>query len=120
MKHNELIEQGMNRHRHNPIAFEGQPLPSMMYPEKNLYGVYDYHFPYTDQSFQPMYINPKQLNWIMKRKARRDVLDSLMVANRRNYLHESRHIHAMKRLRAPSGRFLTKRETEEFIKKNGS
>lgn len=71
-----------------------------------------------------MFINPKQIYWIRKRKLRREMLDSIMVTQNNNYLHESRHRHAMKRLRAPSGRFLTKEEAAQARKKgdysNGS
>lgn len=62
------------------------------------------------ENARPMFINQKQIYWIKKRKIRREMLDSMMVAQKSNYLHESRHRHAMKRLRAPSGRFLTKEE----------
>ena len=58
-------------------------------------------------------INPKQMYWISKRRARRDFLDSLMISQKNNYMHESRHRHAMKRMRAPSGRFLTKEEMNQ-------
>ncbi|KAM0675436.1 Transcriptional activator [Gurleya vavrai] len=64
-------------------------------------------------SEQPLYVNLKQYDCIRKRKIRRDFLDTLMAeANQAGYLHESRHKHAMNRQRAPSGRFLTKEETE--------
>jgi CCAAT-binding transcription factor (CBF-B/NF-YA) subunit B len=69
---------------------------------------------YADEyNFNGMPINPRQIYWIKKRRVRREILDSLMIAQKSNYLHESRHRHAMKRMRAPSGRFLTKEETEE-------
>lgn len=64
-----------------------------------------------DDNPRMMMINPKQIYWIRKRRLRREMLDSIMVTPKTNYLHESRHRHAMKRLRAPSGRFLTKEET---------
>lgn len=64
-------------------------------------------------------VNPKQIYWIRKRRIRREMLDSIMVIQNANYLHESRHRHAMKRLRAPSGRFLTKEETAEIRKREG-
>ncbi|KAI5169136.1 hypothetical protein PAEPH01_0468 [Pancytospora epiphaga] len=73
-----------------------------------------------------MMINPKQIYWIRKRRLRREMLDSIMVTPKTNYLHESRHKHAMKRLRAPSGRFLTKEETAkarmemQFSRQSGS
>lgn len=71
-----------------------------------------------EPSVQEIYVNIKQYDAIRKRKARRDHLDSLMEIQRSSYLHESRHRHAMKRLRAPSGRFLTKEEMAE-LKQNG-
>lgn len=66
----------------------------------------------------PVYVNIKQFHSIRKRKARRDYLDTLMKqSNTPGYLHESRHRHAMNRIRAPSGRFLTKKETAEMMQK---
>lgn len=91
-------------HKQEPDAFE--PSPQM----------FNYGF-FEDNTLSNVYVNVKQLGCIKKRKMRRDYLDTLMVPPRNSYLHESRHRHAMKRLRAPSGRFLTKEETEEFLKK---
>ncbi|KAG5859413.1 CCAAT-binding factor subunit B [Encephalitozoon hellem] len=119
MQHRDMMEQGASA-RYGDIEFDEGDLRDVRYPDKASYGAYDYSFPFNDQAFQPLYVNAKQLNWIKKRKARRDMLDTLMVTNKRNYLHESRHKHAMKRLRAPSGRFLTKEETEELNRKGGS
>jgi len=59
-------------------------------------------------------LNNKQAYWIRKRKIRREMLDAIMIEQRGNYIHESRHRHAMKRLRAPSGRFLTKEESAKY------
>lgn len=70
--------------------------------------------PYQDLE-QPLYVNAHQFNCIRRRKIRRDFLDSITAnKNSLSYLHESRHRHAMNRLRAPSGRFLTKEEAEEM------
>lgn len=79
---------------------------------------YDYNFPVNintsyysyEPSVEEVYVNIKQFEAIKKRKSRRDYLDSLMGIQKSSYLHESRHRHAMNRLRAPSGRFLTKDE----------
>lgn len=72
------------------------------------------HRPYQEIE-QPLYVNAHQFNCIRRRKLRRDFLDSITVNhNNLSYLHESRHRHAMNRLRAPSGRFLTKEEAEEM------
>ncbi|KAH9386382.1 uncharacterized protein NEMAJ01_1278 [Nematocida major] len=59
---------------------------------------------------QAVYVNANQYQCIKKRKERRDYLDSLEKKTNAAYQHESRHKHAMKRPRAPSGRFLTKEE----------
>lgn len=69
-----------------------------------------------DNTINGVMINPKQLYWISKRKARREQLDGLMVFQKNNYMHESRHRHAMKRMRAASGRFLTKEEMNRMKK----
>lgn len=61
-------------------------------------------------------INPKQALYIERRKQRREWLNQFMERNDNKYTHESRHKHAMSRMRAPSGRFLTKKETEELLK----
>ncbi|AFN82762.1 CCAAT-binding factor subunit B [Encephalitozoon romaleae SJ-2008] len=119
MQHRDMMDQGTNA-RYGDIEFDQEQLRDIGYPGKGGYSAYDYSFPFNDQAFQPLYVNAKQLNWIKKRKARRDMLDTLMVTSKRNYLHESRHKHAMKRLRAPSGRFLTKEETEELNRKGNS
>lgn len=61
-------------------------------------------------------LNPRQTFWIKKRRLRREALDSIMKNTSNNYIYESRHKHAMKRLRASSGRFLTKEEINHMKK----
>ena len=60
-------------------------------------------------------LNPKQIEYIERRRERREYLRQFMVQNSAKYTHESRHKHAMSRMRAPSGRFLTKKETEKVL-----
>jgi len=61
---------------------------------------------------QPIFVNPKQYERIMKRREARARLENhrKVVAERKPFLHKSRHEHAVKRPRGPGGRFLTKEE----------
>ncbi|KAI5132466.1 hypothetical protein NEAUS07_0273 [Nematocida ausubeli] len=68
---------------------------------------YDY---YGQGSEHAVFVNANQYQYIKRRKERRDYLDTLEKKTNAAYQHESRHKHAMKRPRAPSGRFLTKEE----------
>ncbi|WUR03652.1 nuclear transcription factor Y subunit (nfya-1) [Vairimorpha necatrix] len=95
-------------------------IPSMPHITPNNYNndippmsTYSYEY-YNEQGDQPIYVNIKQLGCIQKRKARREYLDTLMAEHKNNYLHESRHRHAMQRKRAPTGRFLTKEESKKL------
>ena len=71
------------------------------------------------------YVNPKQFERILLRRAARKKITSILTnfkqfqqkfnreLNNKSYLHESRHNHAMKRARGPGGRFLTASEIKQ-------
>ncbi|GAV54652.1 hypothetical protein ZYGR_0AN01200 [Zygosaccharomyces rouxii] len=75
-----------------------------------------------DSSEQPFYVNAKQYYRILKRRYTRAKLEeNLRISReRRPYLHESRHKHAMRRPRGQGGRFLTLAEIEAMKSKEGS
>ncbi|CAM9707617.1 unnamed protein product, partial [Ectocarpus sp. 13 AM-2016] len=74
----------------------------------------------TDQVTEdpPTYVNAKQYRRIMKRREARAKLEARrkVAPQRKTFLHKSRHDHAMRRVRGPGGRFLTKAELEQYRK----
>lgn len=71
---------------------------------------------------QPFYVNAKQYYRIIKRRyARARLEENIRISRERKpYLHESRHKHAMRRPRGQGGRFLTVAEIKAMKAKESS
>lgn len=93
-----------------PQPYGGQPMVHLQ-----LMGIQQAGVPLpSDAVEEPVFVNAKQYHGILRRRQSRAKAESenKVLKSRKPYLHESRHLHALRRARGCGGRFLNSKKNE--------
>uniref|UniRef100_A0A7N0ZRY0 Nuclear transcription factor Y subunit n=1 Tax=Kalanchoe fedtschenkoi TaxID=63787 RepID=A0A7N0ZRY0_KALFE len=102
------------------VSHEAQPYSHQSMVHMHLMGIKQAGLPLpseADAVEEPVFVNAKQYHGILRRRQSRAKAESeyRVARSRKPYLHESRHLHALRRARGCGGRFLnaTKNENDK-------